>query len=127
MSKILLAGIWLTCLWKLELHRPKYRILELDEAFAENLLGSLYMRKKQFEVALSHFNRALELRQKNENRVGVAGTLGSIGEMYENANELQKAEEYSFKALAIAEEAGFALGKCYTYLSIGQLYLKKHE
>jgi len=101
--------------------------LELDEAFADNLLGSINIRNKQFELALTYFNRALELRQKNDSKTGIAGTLGNLGELYTKANNLKKAEEFELKALAIAEEADYALGKCYSYQALGQLYLTMKE
>jgi len=101
--------------------------LELDEAFAGNLLGSINIRYNQFEVARTYFNRALALRQKNDSKTGVAGTLGNLGELYEKENNLEKAEEFELKALAMAEQLDYALGKCYSYQSLGKLYLNMKE
>jgi signal transduction histidine kinase len=100
---------------------------ELDEAMAANLMGTLSLKRQKFEDAKRYFERALELRKKNNNLLGVAGALGNLGELYDQLNELEKAEEYELEALEIAESADFASGKCYSYVSLGQLYLKKKD
>lgn len=101
--------------------------LELDEAMALNQLGLLNIRKKQFAEAQRNFERALFLRRKNNNNLGVAGVLGNMGELYYKMNDLKNAEEYELQALAIAEAANFASGKSYSYLALGQVYLKMKQ
>lgn len=100
---------------------------ELDEAYVENLLGLLDKRRNKFDSALIHFNRSLQLRQKNDNLSGVSGSLGNIGELYEKINNFKKAEEYGLRSLAMAEKADFASGKCYSYQAMSQLYMKMHD
>jgi signal transduction histidine kinase len=100
---------------------------ELDEAMAANLMGNLSMKRKKYEDAKRYFERALELRKKNNNTLGVAGVLGNLGELYDQLNELDKAEEYELEALEMAESADFASGKCYSYVALGQVYLKKKD
>ncbi len=100
---------------------------ELDEALAANQMGTISIKKKEFDKAKAYFERALELRRSNNNVLGVAGVLGNMGELYDQMNEWKKAEEYELQALEIAERADFASGKCYSYVSLGQLYLKRKD
>jgi len=101
--------------------------LEQDEAFAQNLLGLLATRTRQFTKAQKCFDRALILRQKGNYLTGIAGTLGNLGELYEVMNEFKKAEEYDLKSLAIEEQINYAMGKNYSYQSLGQLYIRTKQ
>jgi signal transduction histidine kinase len=101
--------------------------LELEEASAQNLLGLISVQEHKYQDAVVFFNRALFLRQKNNDMTGVANTLGNFGELFEAANDFKRAEDYALKSLAIHEQMDNVMGKNYSYQAIGQLYLRMKD
>lgn len=100
---------------------------DFEEASACNLMGLISLKMNEDEDALSQFNCALQIRDRNNFRTGYASTLLNIGELYEIRNEFKKAEEYDLKSLTIETEINHALGICNSCQNLGQLYTKMGE
>jgi tetratricopeptide (TPR) repeat protein len=68
-----------------------------------NNIGSVYKGKGDYEKAVEHYNKCLEIETKikGADSIDVAVTLNNIGGVYRKKREYQKALEYRTKSLDI--------------------------
>jgi CHAT domain-containing protein len=92
-----------------------------------NNLGSCYRFLGQYEKAIEHHTRALELFEKIGNPQHIARSLGNLGSCYFSLGQYEKAIEHHTRALELSEKMGNLqdiagaldnLGSCYQ--SLGQ-------
>ncbi|MDD4307355.1 MAG: tetratricopeptide repeat protein [Thermoplasmata archaeon] len=104
--------------------RPEYR---KDVAQSQETLGSCYYLKGEFDLALEHYHRALELYEK----IGVLRMLGTInnniGNVYGNRAQLDLSLEHYNKTLAIMEKLGDRHGISVVLMNIAAVYQSKSE
>jgi tetratricopeptide (TPR) repeat protein len=82
-----------------------------DDPFTELSLGEAYMRKKSYDEAVEHYNRAIELAETDED----VKTIGyrNLFDVYLVTGELQKATEVWEAAVALDEAADRAVSQLY--------------
>jgi len=114
----------------LELARKKHRqdkeILD-NIAISHNSIGNIYVLLNRDDMALLHFNKALGIEKKFNNKLGLAINYQNIGSIYENEGDLNKALEYYEKSLGYNEQIHSKVGKIICNNSIGEVYIKKGE
>lgn len=65
------------------------------------MLGALYLRKGDSELALECYELALEIQAEAGDRIGQIFTLSSLGDLERSRGALEAAESYYTKALAL--------------------------
>lgn len=83
----------------------RHRHLELQGSILNNL-GETDLRLGRPAVALERFHGALRLRQKTNDRIGMAITLTSLGTALRRLDRLEEAHEYFVKAWQIQRHLG---------------------
>lgn len=88
-------------------------------ALALGNLGIIYNKLGDFEKAISHSERALNLFERTNHMVGIAEAYNNIGSVYQKLNKPQKALEYIYKGykIAIEFEDKLELANSYEYLA----------
>ena len=75
--------------------------LDPEDPDGWNMLGHLRDRVGDLDGAIAAYGRVLALGDKAKDKGVVAAALGNLGTVYETRGELDKAEEYHLKALAL--------------------------
>ena len=84
--------------------------------------GNLFYYQSNFDSALFYFEKALVIRKKIKDDVGILKTTGNIGSIYYLFGDHKKALIYYEEALKKEAELGYEEGK-YVYISnLGSLY-----
>lgn len=94
---------------------------------ALNSIGNLYKSLGQYDLAISQFQRALELEGQLKNKLGLAINNQNIGDCLEQQGNLDGALTQYQKALAINEEINNNYGKVFSKNGIAQVYLKQDK
>lgn len=83
-------------------------------------IGFVLMTEGKYDIAFATFKESLEFSRKNEFKSQEALTLNSISRIYFYWSELEKALEFSLKALKIFEKIGekIGIGRCLINISI---------
>lgn len=69
-----------------------------------NNLGECYSSIGEYANAMSYLNKSLEVKQKFGNKIGIAATLGNIGQIHYRQHNYQKAIEYYTESNKLATE-----------------------
>ncbi|MFH1322100.1 MAG: tetratricopeptide repeat protein [Bacteroidota bacterium] len=91
-------------------------------ARSHSILGIILYMKGEFNDALEHFRKTLEIEQDRNNRKGIASAYNGIGAIYTELDEYDKALEYYLKAMGIMDELGDKKGIAEIYNNIGFLH-----
>ena len=86
-------------------------------------LGVFYYRKRNDQLALRHYQRALAIFEKPHNKKGLAVTLFDIGKVYSAKDNYPPALKYFFQALEINRELGQQNDIARNLGHIGSVYL----
>lgn len=96
-------------------------------AFIYNDIGIMHYRKKEYDKALENYKYSLELREKSNDKNGIANSNNNIGSVYVALKNYVYAEPYALKALSGARELGYpsliqnaALELCNIYRATGR-------
>ncbi|GMN10223.1 hypothetical protein MTsPCn9_13620 [Croceitalea sp. MTPC9] len=92
---------------------------------ALNSIGNLYQTLGQYDLAITQFERALELEKELNNKLGLAINNQNIGDCLEQKGELEDALEYFRKSLAYNEEINNDYGRVICKNSIARIYTKQ--
>lgn len=92
------------------------------ESDAEECLGLTYKAQGEFEKALTHFEKDLQLKQKMGNPSKIALALNNLGTIYMNWGKYKDALEYYHRALKIQEEIKDTLNIARALGNIGNIY-----
>ncbi len=96
-------------------------------AMAYNWIGIASIYKGDFDKSIEHHLKALSIREKLEDKQGIAASLNNIGNVYLQKGEFDKALPWYKKSLKISEEIGNKLMLSMTYNNIGLIYQDKNE
>lgn len=98
-------------------------------AKAYNLIGVLYYRKGDLKKALHFHQKALEIREKIEDKPGIAISETNLGNVYTDLHKKEMAERSYLHALQIHNELGNVkqTGNCYINMGVLKMEDKKHE
>lgn len=101
----------------------KYITLELASSYA---LAGIYVETKNFDKAIQHYKRTLEITKDN-NKPFYQLALGGLGVIYAQKGEWDKAMEYYLQALAVCEELNSPVFKSRALTDIGNVYLATQD
>ena len=90
-------------------------------------LGILYTQLSEWDTALAHFQQACEIRERLDDEVGLAMTLGNIGNIFNNKGEWDTALVYYQQARETFDRLGDADGLAMTLGNIGNIFNDKGE
>ena len=99
--------------------------ISVSIAVSQNSIGNIYMALKQYDVALEHFKKSLEIEKSIENILGLAINYNNIGYAYEGKGEYEAALENYDKSLEYNNTMDSDIGRMICYNSIGSVYLKQ--
>jgi tetratricopeptide (TPR) repeat protein len=90
-----------------EYFQKAYQVSEkLGRPFADpmNNLGNVFFRQGNYQRAIEHYQKALEIEKKENDRLGILGTLTNIGIAFTKAGQPGPAMQYLDEARALAKE-----------------------
>ena len=90
-------------------------------------IGLVYHKKGQYDDALTYHNKALEIHEELNNRVGMAADYTNMGIVYHIKGQYDDALTYYNKGLEIDEELTDRVGMAVDYTNIGYLHLAKKD
>jgi len=94
-------------------------------AISHNSIGNIYLLLQRDDLALNHFEKALEIEKKYNNKLGLAINYQNIGSIFERKGDFVQALQYYQKSLEYNNKIHSKVGKVICYTSIGNLYLKQ--
>ncbi|SHI65481.1 tetratricopeptide repeat protein [Aquimarina spongiae] len=92
-------------------------------------LGWCYKELKDYDNAIKHYEKALEIYKNKYPISNSCYALSMLSEIYYDLNQLDKATYYQKKAVLElnSNKKMYKLGKAYTYISMGTLFLKQKK
>lgn len=109
------------------LHYYKFSYQTLSDSLGSksekitNELGLFYYRQSNFTVALSYFQKALQIALRNNDSVSIAHRYSNIGVIYDYLGDYVKSFEYNQEALKIFEQQNSKRGMAFIYNNLGVL------
>ncbi|WP_340114358.1 tetratricopeptide repeat protein [Maribellus mangrovi] len=105
-----------------------------DEIIIYTRLGVVQDRIEQFDVALEYYFKALNIYNESvevdnplENNTNIQGIYNNIGNIYLSNNELENAEEYYLKGLALAVKKSNNINIGIICNNLGKLELQRNN
>lgn len=92
---------------------------------SHNNLGEFFLKAGQYDSALHHLQRALEIKTKNGEKA--PATLNNLGEVMSKTNHAKEARQYYEQALAIYVALGDRIGEVTSLLLAGELSLSQGD
>ncbi len=80
-----------------------------------------------FSQALDYYQQALEIREQENDRAGLAKTLNNLGTAYLHAGKLNNAQEYFERAKTLSEELNDINQLATSLLWLGEIYHYKNQ
>ncbi|AXT62648.1 tetratricopeptide repeat protein [Aquimarina sp. AD10] len=92
-------------------------------------LGWCYKELKDYDNAIKHYEKALEIYKNKYSISNSSYVLSMLSEIYYDLDQLDKATYYQKKAVQElnSNKKMYKLGKAYTYISMGTLFLKQKK
>jgi tetratricopeptide (TPR) repeat protein len=90
-----------------------------------NSIGNLYITLKQYDLAISYFERSLKLEAELDNILGLAVNHQNIGQCQEEMEMLDLALENYITSLSYNEKLDNDMGRVICKNSIAKVYIKK--
>jgi signal transduction histidine kinase/uncharacterized protein HemY len=94
---------------------------------AWNTMAIVYNKQGDFEKAMDHSKKALEMAEELEAKTLIADTLNNMANAYSYQGNYYQALEYYFRSLKIKEELEDKLGIISTHINIGDFYLRQAD
>lgn len=69
-----------------------------------NNMGNVFFKQGNYQRAIEHYQKALDLERQTNNRLGMLNSLTNIGISYTKANQPGPAQQYLNEALALSAE-----------------------
>ncbi len=101
--------------------------IEENIAISNNSIGNIYLLLEKPGLAKQHFEKALEIEKKYNNKLGLAINYQNIGSIFEERDNYEMAMNYYKKSLAYNDTIHSLVGKIICNTSIGNLYLKENK
>lgn len=96
-------------------------------AVSQNSIGNIYLALKQYDLAITQFNKSLEIEKKDNNKLGLAINNHNIGYAEEAKGNLDAALVNYQKSLDYNNAIDSEIGRVICGNSIGGIYLKKEN
>lgn len=101
------------------LERVKKLKLDAEIKRSYDLLGKIYLAKKDIELAYTYFQKALSVATKSNSKVNKAHSYNNIAIVYFENGDLDLAKSNFTKALELRQEANFPVGITESYYNLG--------
>ncbi len=85
-------------------------------------LGLIYFFMEQYDLALTHYERAEELADELDNDLGLSIAKNNIGNIYQKQSDYETAVEYYEESLKIQQHVNDSATICNTIFNIGSCY-----
>jgi tetratricopeptide (TPR) repeat protein len=92
-----------------------------------NSIGNLYLTLKQYDLAISYFERSIKLEAELNNILGLAINHQNIGKYQEEQGALDQALENYRISLSYNEDINNTMGRVICKNSIAKIYIKKEK
>lgn len=92
-----------------------------------NNIGIIYVKQKDFDMALDYYFKSLNISEELDDNLGLAINYGNIGDIYQELGEYEKALSYHFRSIKILIETDSKQGLALSYNSIGNVYKKQED
>jgi DNA-binding NtrC family response regulator/tetratricopeptide (TPR) repeat protein len=96
-------------------------------AQALNLLGVVAFNTSRYDEAVSYYEQAAFLREREKDQNALAGSYNNLALAYQSKGEYDKALEHLHKSIAIKQQQGNEAGIAGGYLNLALLYLEVHN
>ena len=96
-------------------------------AVSQNSIGNIYMALKQYDLAITQFDKSLKLEEQDNNKLGLAINYHNIGYAEEAKGNLSAALTNYQKSLDYNNAIDSEIGRVICYNSIGGIYLKQEN
>ncbi len=97
------------------------------EGILLNNVGIIHLEMQDYDNALYYYQMSEKIQLQENNKPGLALAYGNIGNVLKKKGQMQKAEEYLFKGLAIYESIGDSIGWARMHSSIASFYASNQE
>lgn len=92
-----------------------------------NTLGKAYAEQRQFEAAISYYQKSLNISQKLENQRGEISSLFYLGNAYLDLRQFQQARDFYEQCLKIEQQRGDRFSQASTYHNLGRVAQELRE
>jgi tetratricopeptide (TPR) repeat protein len=92
-----------------------------------NSLGTLHRSYKEFESAISAFEKSLEYLARDGDRFGRAAVLNNLGGVYSDMAEWPKSEAFYKESLQVSREAADTIGQARTLANLVPVYRNQNR
>ena len=89
--------------------------------------NNIAVANKNYELALDYYFNAIKLNDEINDLNGNAHVYGNIGTVYDQQNNLAKAEEFELKGLQLFEKLDNKQGQAIAEGNLGNLYMKQKK
>lgn len=96
-------------------------------AVSQNSIGNIYLALKQYDLAISQFEKSLIIEKEADNKLGLAINYHNIGYAEEAKGNLDAALKNYNTSLAYNNAIDSEIGRVICDNSIGSIYLKKEN
>ena len=105
----------------------KNRSRQISIAVCHNSMGNIYLSIRQYDLALTEFNKSLIIEIAAKNERGLAINYHNIGAVYEAKGKFDDALKNYFKSLEYNENRNSDIGRIICKNSIGGIYVKQNK
>ncbi|MCU0448793.1 MAG: SpoIIE family protein phosphatase [Bernardetiaceae bacterium] len=96
-------------------------------ADAQNLIGLLYVNRKEYERAESYLLKSLEIARGLKDNDMIYKPLTNLGQAYLRKGNDQVAEKYILEAIKVSEEANNKFGQVSGLLNLSEVHLARRN
>jgi tetratricopeptide (TPR) repeat protein len=94
---------------------------------AYNNIGNVYNDMGNMDDALKSYKKSLEVRQKTNDKKGLASSYNNIGTVYSEQKKLKEALDNHIMSLQLRKEIGDKNGMAASYNNIGVIYVRQND
>ncbi|CAL2093496.1 Tetratricopeptide repeat-containing protein [Tenacibaculum sp. 190524A02b] len=97
--------------------------IQISKSVSENSIGNIYLKLKQYKLALEKFHRAIVIQRELDDKRGLAINHQNIGFAYQNLGKLDSALTNYNKSLEYNLESDSKIGKVICHNSISNVLI----
>lgn len=90
-------------------------------------IGIIYMQLNKYDMALEHFEKALQINKRINNPVGAAEAYGNIANVYSKQKNIPKALEYCTRSLKLCDSIGYKVGAAREMGNLSSYYIELNK
>ncbi|WP_353776944.1 tetratricopeptide repeat protein [Winogradskyella sp. 3972H.M.0a.05] len=107
--------------------KDRTKNLKRSIAVSQNSMGNIYLALKQWDLAISQFDKSLAIELEEDNKLGLAINYHNIGYAEEAKGNLEKALTNYRRSLGYNNIIDSDLGRVICDNSIGKVYIKQEK